>query len=363
MGSGYNPIVRSDLYKLPLDFFARRTHFIDHIVPIWFLLKDDEKGFFYVPEHLMEYATDLGIPAVPLKPPNNKKNKLSVRPPGKTPMLTCAYDDMGCAFQQYAYRPLFLMEHGVGLSFETHPGYGGGRGLRRRVALFLPPNKIIRGKTRKTFPDAPQVIIGTPKMDWVRARKPERKKKPVICISFHWDGKKVTAEAGNALNHYIDILPELSEKFDMIGHGHPKIIDKLVPIYEACGITEIEHDFDNVLKNCDIYINDASSTLYEFACTGKPVIFMNAPWFDRNKDWGIRFWNYTDIGVNVDEPEDLIPAIVRTIKNPAEFYDQRLRMIDHLYPYIGQSAGRTADALNTFLESKRNGTTFDFTQA
>jgi hypothetical protein len=358
----YNPLVRKELWSLPIDFFARRTHFIDHLAPIWKELDSRIKGKFYVPGHLYDYARSQNLDGVySLSPMGYRKQMtLNVRPLGKGPLVTCAYGDMEMGWHGYALRPFILMEHGVGLSFETHPGYGGGQGLRRNVSLFLAPNQNIFDKTYKTYPTAPQVIIGTPKMDTIICQYPETINDPVIGISFHWNGKAVCPEAGNALDYYMDILPELAKNYHIVGHGHPKIMHKLTPMYKGCGITDIEGDFERVMSRCDIYINDASSTLYEFTCTGKPVIILNAPWFRKTVHWGIRFWDYTDIGVQVDEPEQLIPAIERTIANPSEFCEQRRKAIDELYPYLGQSAQRAAQAITTFIRSKKDGTAFNF---
>lgn len=354
----YAPIVRSELWNYKPDFFARRTHFIDHIAPIWKEL--DEKGNFYVPSSLEEYAMNSGIDNLIVLPRHNSaRSPMTVRPPGTGTIVTCAYGDMEQAWHSYALRPLILMEHGVGLTF-NHPGYAGGEGLRRKVSLFLAPNKFIHDKTARTFPDAPQVIIGTPKLDTTICERPKKRSNPIVGIAFHWDGKAVCPEAGNALKHYIDVLPELANKFSIIGHGHPKIIDKLVPLYKSCGITHIETDFDKVMERCDVYINDASSTMYEFACTGKPVIILNAPWFRRNVYHGIRFWDYTDIGINVNISNKLIPAIQDTINHPEQFYVERCNMIKDLYPYMGQSAKRAAQAITTFIRSKRDGTDFSF---
>lgn len=357
----YDPIVRPELWKANPDFFARRTHFVDHLAPIWKALDNSEKGKFYVPDVLLEYTRSQGIEDCVGIRSLSSRNNLVVRPPGKSPIVTCAYGDMEQAYHSYNTRPLILMEHGVGLSF-NHPGYGGGEGLRRRVSLFLAPNKNIYDKTHRTFPNAPQVIVGTPKMDTTICKRPEKKEKPVIAISFHWNGKAVCPEAGNALNHYLPILPFLAAKYTIVGHGHPKIMERLIPMYKEWGITDIEPDFDKVLERCDIYINDASSTLYEFSCTGKPVIILNAPWFRRYVKYGIRFWDYTNIGIQVNEPEDLFTAIDKTIANPAKYYSQRCKMVEELYPYLGHSAERAAQAITKYIRSKRNGTTFIFEQ-
>jgi hypothetical protein len=351
----YSPLARKENFSFPIDFFARRTHFVDHIAPIWNELGEQYKGVFYVPQSILGYASGLVDKTVGLKPIGS--SAIRVSPHGRNPILTCAYGDLERAISSFPTRAHILMEHGVGLSF-GHPGYGGGEGLRRRVNLFLAPNKNIYNKTHKTFPQAPQCIIGTPKMDGIVPSIPVYKKDPVVGISFHWNGEKVCPEAGNALEYYMEVLPELSGNFRVIGHGHPKIIDKLRSIYRACCIDEIEPDFSKIMQRCDIYVNDASSTMYEFSCTGKPVVILNAPWFRKDVYHGIRFWDYTNIGIQVDNPADLIGAITETAKYPERHYENRLNMINDLYPYLGSSSKRAAQAIVSFIRSKRNGTAF-----
>jgi CDP-glycerol glycerophosphotransferase (TagB/SpsB family) len=288
----------------------------------------------------------------------NPVDALAVIPGGNGPLVTCAYHDMLSSYKANPSRPYILMEHGVGLVFGT-PGYAGGTGLRTRVSLFLAPNDNIRKKTARAIPGAAQVIIGTPKLDAVISEQLSvasdqlsvisGKRKPVVCISFHWNGSRVAPEAGNAFKHYRDVLPALarSRKFKLIGHGHPKAMSYLQGEYEQAGI-EVVTDFREVMRRADVYVNDASSTLYEFCVTGKPVVILNAPWFRRNVKFGIRWWEYTDIGPQVNEPEQLKGTIEHVLANPDEYRTQRERMINDLYPFLGKSARRAAKAIYQF---------------
>lgn len=334
----------------PIDFFARRTHFIDHLAPIWEAL-GQRRGTFYVAECILDHALRLRIDAQPLKS-LNPLDPLEVAPDGGNPLVVAAYGDLSRAYDVRPQRPFILMEHGVGLTPSNHSGYAGGTSLRRKVDLFLAPNEYIRAKTAKSLPDARQVVIGTPKLDraywqgWYREDP-----RPTVAISFHWDGSKaVGPEGGNAFAHYRDVLASLSrtDGFRLIGHGHPRIIDTLVPFYRDLGI-EVMRDFREVMARADVYINDCSSTLYEFCVTEKPVIILNAPWFRRETRWGIRFWDYTDIGIQVNEPVELLPAIDRTIDSPDEYRAGRDKAVQDLYPFLGHSAQRAAGAILGFL--------------
>lgn len=355
--TGYYPRALKDP-KAPIDFFARRPHFIDHLAPIWSKLSPEYRGKFYVPDHLTPHALRRGVDPEGLTP-QDPRSKFSIRfPAGDSPVLTAAYGDLQVVEDQ-TDRPLFLMEHGVGLTFDvngaTVAGYGGGRGSRRHVCLFLSPNDYIDKKTLRTYPDANTRIIGTPKMDpWANFEKLDRgDKKPIVAISFHWDGSQIGApEAGNALDFYRNEIPKAGKDFTLMGHGHPKIIDKLKAFYGKWGIPVIE-DFEDVLRIADIYVNDCSSTMYEFCVTDKPVVVLNCPAFRRRRHHGIRFWDYSDVGLAVEKREDLWPTVLSTIRNPDVRAEQRRKAVADLYPYLGTSAQRAADVMQEFLNDAR----------
>jgi len=341
----------SERTATPADFFARRTHFIDHLAPIWKAM--DWRGKFYVPAGLVDYARAEGVEAIGLE--SQTGDPMAVVPPGGTPLVTCAYHGMMQTLTARPQRRVILMEHGVGITFgPTHNGYAGGQGMRRKVKLFLAPNEYIRNKTAKSLPHAAQVIIGTPKLDeWAgkfeegAQRKAEGK--PVVCVAFHWDGSRVEPEAGTAYPAYKSILSELARqsRFTLIGHGHPKAMEMYAADYEAMGI-EAVWDFREVMRRADLYINDCSSTMYEFLVTGKPVILLNAPWFRKEKRFGIRFWDYTDIGPQVNEAEELLSAIEMMLKYPGQFLAARAKAVHELYPHMGTAATRAAAAIEGY---------------
>ncbi|MDP2364043.1 MAG: CDP-glycerol glycerophosphotransferase family protein, partial [Ignavibacteria bacterium] len=335
----------------PIDFFARRIHYIDHIVPIWEHIPLTMRGNFYVPDNLKNYTEErTSGKVIGVKPYTSGGQSHKIVPEGEGPLLICAYADLRAAYGKNPKRPFILMEHGVGLSFPEHtPAYGGGDGYRAYVNLFLAPNTNIYTKTAKTYPNAKQVIIGTPKLDkWINYVPSPISNPPVVAISFHWDGKCVCPEAGNALEHYRKVLPILSKHFHVIGHGHPRIINELIPIYHKYGF-EIIQDFEEVQRRVDVYVNDSSSTIYEFLVTGKPIVILNAPWFRKSASYGIRFWDYTDIGPQCEAPEDLISCIKKGLLSGNEYAPFREKAIKDLYPYWGTSSERAGEAIVSFV--------------
>lgn len=345
----------------PVDFFARRSNYIDHLAPIWFALDESIRGAFYVPALMEAYATKRkGLDVIALNPPGIN-NKLDVAPRGNGPLVTCAYGDLQTAVRKNPKRVQIFMQHGVGLAF-PHNGYAGGAGMQREVSLFLDPNEHTREMVKRVFPNKPGFVVGTPKLDSFFTTKysKEREGKPVVCISFHWDGSAIAPEAGSAFAHFKSVLPELAkcEAFTLIGHGHPRAMDMLSMFYEQCGIEPV-WDFDEVMKRADLYINDASSTLYEFCTTGKPVILLNAPSFRKHVHYGLRFWEYSDVGPQVDDPRELLATIMGMMKvsgarcqvSGEEWRAERERAMRDLYPYLGSSAKRAAEVIEDFVSS------------
>lgn len=328
------------------------------MAPVWFALDEDMRGSFYVPALIQDYAIKKGLDVIALKPPGIN-NKLDVAPRGDGPLVTCGYNDLQRALHKKPRRPMIFMQHGIGLTFQNN-AYAGGAGMQRDVSLFLDPNEHTRALIAKVFPHKPGFVVGTPKLDGfvnqglVTGKKKEERGKPVVCISFHWDGSRIAPEAGNAFEHYRSVLPELarSENFTLIAHGHPRNLGALAHYYEQCGI-ETVWDFDEVMERADLYVNDCSSTLYEFCVTGKPVIILNAPQFRRNVHLGLRFWEYTDVGPQVESCEELLSVISDQLSVISDQWaEAREKAVADLYPYLGQSAQRAAEVIQEFVLSK-----------
>jgi hypothetical protein len=334
---------------MKLDFFARRAHYLDHLVSVYRALPAERRGRFTIPLELVDYARQAIGEGIGMLEIYNDRT-----PRGEGPILVCSYGDIARAARNPA-RKILHMEHGTGHSFGGSPYPAGRKGKRDLVSLFLAPNeytaRLIRS-VRKT----PVEVIGTPKMDeFVFAeglRAAPRNDPPVIAIAFHWgDKKSQPPEKGSAFEHYREILPVLRDRYRLIGHGHPLATDVYRQAFEDLGIEWVPN-FRDVLQRADVYVNDLSSTLYEFLLTGKPVVVLNAPWFRRSVHWGIRFWDYSDVGLNVGNPGELIGAIDRTLDEYGTVCAPARRCaLEDLYPYAGASAQRAADVITACLET------------
>jgi hypothetical protein len=335
---------------MQLDFFARRAHYIDHMTPVYQALPAVHRGAFTTPSDLYDYARrelgDVGQIEI-----YNGET-----PQGNDPILVASYGDISRAARN-PNRKIVHMEHGIGHAFGTAPYPNGPRGKRDLVNLFLAPNEYTARLIRSVRSTRCEVV-GTPKMDHVALgvdlsimiSKPASDP-PTIAIAFHWgDTHSQPPEAGSAFQHYREILPALAQRYKVIGHGHPLAADVYQKEFERVGIEWVA-DFRDVLRRTDLYVNDLSSTLYEFLLTGRPVIVLNAPWFRREVQWGLRFWDYSDVGLNVENPFDLFDTIDKTLQNYRTICQQaRVRAITHLYPYAGYAAAHAADVLVDYLE-------------
>ena len=345
-----------------LDFVARRIHFVDHLVPVWRELPARYRGKFFVPISLLSKLAEKypNVSFTYLEPWND--NPINIVFQSDNTLVSCAYGDMKSAYNYYSNRKFILMEHGVGLTMTGNAGYAGGIGFRKACDLFLAPNEYISKKTESVL-DTPQIVVGTPKLDkydgYFELATESIKKYGLgkigknsitVCLSFHWNGSHVMPEAGNAFEFCKGVIPELAKKYNIIGHGHPKDQHIFKEYFDSIGVEFVE-DFEDVMKRADIYVNDASSTMYEFLVTGKPVILLNPPHYRKMVSHGIRFWDYVDIGISVNRPSDLDKSIEGTINDPLRHYKQRLKAVTELYPNIGISSKIASDGLVKFLES------------
>ncbi len=258
--------------------------------------------------------------------------------------VVASYRDLLTARKRGAER-IVLAQHGAGQSYggdptsARHPSYPGGDD-NDDVGLFLVPNEHAAKRWRDRYPRACVRVIGSPRLDTLPARDGGGGGAATVAVSFHFD-PHVSPEARSAFGWYRSAVAMLADRFHVIGHGHPKATH-LPRFYERNGIEHVA-SFDDVCRRADIYVCDNSSTLFEFASTGRPVVVMNAPWYRRDIDHGLRFWDTAEIGANIWHPGDLIPAV----ENAKATYG-RLSLLDEVYAHPNGAAARAAEAIIDF---------------
>jgi len=316
-----------------VNFYAQAVQYIDHMIPVWQALPEEYRGIFYINPDCAERAKAAHIPVVHTMPR-----------PGLT--LVAAYDDY-----MQTVGPVIWMDHGIGNTYgNDNPYYAGGPG-KDRVVLFLNPHQMIQNKNAATYPKAKQVIVGTPKLDNVEPNIPMKKDKKTVCLSFHWNCE-VAPETRSAFPHYESILHTLaaSDDFNLIFHGHPREDKHWDEVCAKYKITRVKN-LKDVFEQADVYICDNSSTIYEFAATGRPVIVLNAPWYRKGMRLGIRFWDYIP-GPQVDDPKDLYKTILKMLKDPTDWQDMRNKIVRTLYPLRGQAAQKAADTIVSYIKGE-----------
>lgn len=257
--------------------------------------------------------------------------------------LVASYTDHQAA---RAHRdPIVVMEHGIGQSYgNAHPSYPGGRD-RGDAALFLTPNEHSARRWRAAYPSIPAVAIGSPRLDALPARVPGEG--PVVAVGFHWPCMAGAPWSGWAFPEYHAAIARLAERVKVIGHGHPRAMPTLARWYERVGI-EVVESFDDVCRRADLYVCDNSSTLFEFAATGRPVVVLNSrSW--RGEGPGLRFWEASVVGLNVTRPEALAAVVESTLVDPLEVRRAREYALGIVYAHRAGAAQRAVEAITSLI--------------
>jgi hypothetical protein len=256
--------------------------------------------------------------------------------------LVASYGDLRRA-RRARFRRIVLAQHGAGQSYSnTNPHYPGGSD-NGDVGLFLAPNEYAADRWRQAYPRAAVEVVGSPRLDTLPVREPG----PLtVAVSFHWDGY-LCPETRSALPYFRDALPALAREFTVIGHGHPRT--NLSPMYRKLGI-EYVPSFDEVCRRADVYVCDNSSTIYEFASTGRPVVLLNSPLWRRDVHHGGRFWDWASVGINVERAPELVDSVREALVDGQQV--AREETLSRVYQPRTNAAAYAATAINDWLAAQ-----------
>jgi hypothetical protein len=334
---------------MPIDLICGEPQFLDHTAPIIHAMPARLRGRVLVEASLLARARALGLAAEQWQTPG---------PPN--PVLVASWRDIKRARQLGRERIAFI-EHGAGQSYgggghqekdprcpHCHPSYAGGRG-REGISLTLVPNEHAAERFREAYPDMDVQVVGCPKLDTLPKREPGPG--PVVAISFHPNAYIGCSEADSAFRQYRNMIPQLSRQFSLIGHAHPLWAARVRPWFTRWSIPFVE-DFADVCRRADLYAIDNSSTLFEFASTGRPVLVINSRGYRRSMNHGLRFWDAATVGVQVNDPTQLRPAIERAIADPPEQRAAREAALDIVYAYRSGAAKRAAKLLTAWAAER-----------
>lgn len=327
-----------------VDFYASEAHFLDHLLPTFLALRREVRGEFFVTSEALERAVALRLAHRSGHPDRHRTRPLAVASGG----------DLRIASR--ARGRVVLFEHGAGQSYSNrHISYAGGLG-REKVVLFVCPNDQAADRNRRYYPTTRTVVVGSPRVDYLSMIARDPGPRPTVALSFHWRST-VTPESGSAFDHYAGHLAEVRAGLaaldvDVIGHAHPRIFVEASAVYAAAGIEPVA-SFPEVVARADLYACDNSSTLYEFAALDRPVVVLNAPWYRRHVDHGLRFWTEAEVGLQVDRPEDLVDVVALALSDPPEVARVRRDVVGRVYPVRDGSARAAANELEVLVTGHR----------
>jgi hypothetical protein len=301
-----------------VQFFTTHSHYTEHLRPVYEALPEEVRGGFV---HRLEHLA-----------PDT---------------LTVVSSWGNCKSVQGRGNPVVLFEHGAGFTYNVdHPSYAGGRG-RDRVVLFCNVNERVDAANRAAYPNARHAIVGSPKLDAYVGIQPPETSKPTVAFSWHWNCN-VAPETRSAFQFYRPHLQRTARNapWTPLGHAHPRAWTTVQPFYRGAR-WPMARTFQQVVEHAAVYICDTSSTIYEFAALDRPVIILNAPWYRRNVHHGLRFWDDLP-GIQVDHPQQLGEAI-KTALTGDTWVEERRRITELVYPYLGNAAATAAAAIVEML--------------
>ena len=316
-----------------IDVFAREPHHALHAKALYDALPDDIRGDFILSER--EFLL-------------SKHQYVAV----------FSYGDLKVAY--HTTKKIVFCEHGAGMFYNVvHASYAGSLACRGNVVLRLSPNKTHADKEKETLDKTPVVIVGMPKMDAFAAhrndfvnkyeKRPDMK--PTIAVSFHWDCE-VCPETKSTYKTFLPAIARLQGSYNIVGHGHPRILNTLRGIYREANI-KIWADFNRVLREADMYVCDNSSTIYEFGFMRKPIVLLNGPTYRKNVEHpgNPRFWKHADIGPQVDSPMHLTEAFNDAWDNFPMYLPKIDAATNTVFTYTdGKCAQRAANAIAKIIK-------------
>lgn len=267
---------------MKLHMVASQPHYHDHLRAIWKHLPEDIQGLEVIGNHGR-------------LPHNIAPNDCCI---------VASYDDL----DRTAGLPTIFVEHGAGqryagLAERVRPYYGGP----------MPDNVIGYVGPRQECVDEfvaqgiEGIAAGSPICDNFELYGDER----TAVITFHWNAVRVCPEAMGAYPHYAGdslarIVRTLRENdWEVLGHRHPRLIHP-VNLWTRLGVTEV--DAATARRRATLLISDNTSFAYEMAYLARQNICLNAPWFRRDVEHGLRFWSNPP-GPMVDSPGELVEMI------------------------------------------------------
>jgi hypothetical protein len=266
---------------------------------------------------------------------------------------------------------LILFPHGAG-----DRAIGFGSEIRHFDYVLLAGSKIRDRMMRKNLiqPENHQ-IVGYPKFDAVRAQKAPRKRffdnnRLTVLYNPHFD-----ARLSSWYRFGEDILRFFAERpnMNLIFAPHVMLFKKKVHFAPQShqfrfrkSIPKKYFNYPNILIdtgsrysvdmtytiNCDVYLGDASSQVYEFLINPRPCIFLNSHGAQWKNNADYQHWTLGPVLDSLSSLEDLLSG--SPIAFHDEFSDLQIRAIRETFNLTSTpSSMRAAQAVFQFLQTGR----------
>lgn len=238
-----------------------------------------------------------------------------------------------------ADRNVILVEHGAGQRYHRDAGAGGADHEDRHVVLFLAPSEWVAENGKPLYPRAKRLAVGSPRVEQLSLLpcNPES-----VVMAWHWNAPG-QPEAKGAWERYKVAAKDLASKYPVLGHGHPRLKSSVGKVYKEWRIPQ-EWDWAECVQQASALTCDNSSIMWEACALDIPVVVVNAPWYRKEVSWGLRFWEYADIGPQVDTPKDYAEA-VRLVLEEDQWKERRAEAAGYVYSQIGGSTAAACDAI------------------
>lgn len=253
--------------------------------------------------------------------------------------------------------PYVYVEHGSGQTYEDRSSYYSGGPGHASCVGFICPNEDVEGRWLEHYPLTPTIAVGSPKLDpWHRGERPL----PLdftVAITFHWDCN-ISKFSRWAFPHYRRELPRVidawrAQGWIVLGHAHPRVADVLGRYWNDIGV-EYVPSYDAVFDRANILVADNTSLLPEFMSLGRPVVMLNAPWYDRTQRVGGRFWEWSLAGPQIWEPSDLERVDLNRLALADPYREDRERIVTDIYAATDGLASQRAGAFLVEIYERMN---------
>lgn len=312
-----------------IDCFGSWRHYVDHLLPIWHALPHETRGTFYAPLDVCQWHHDAGLTE---GLPDRRSSD---------PVLVAGFSDA----HTVRPRPVVLVNHGAGQTYAATKGaesFSGGPG-RERVVLHLEPGPL--ASRASDAAGHAYAEVGMPLLDpWHHTRPIPQA--GLVVVALHHNGRG-TPEQMSAWTHFErGFKAMVADGLNVVGHGHPRGWERTANRWRQMGVQPVS-SFAAVLDSAALLITDISSAGPMFASTGRPVVWISAPWHVSAPESGGRFHDWTRaveaVGGHVTDPAELPDVVRRHLARPHVLVEAQRRIVDDVFHACdGHSAQRAA---------------------